>query len=54
MSLTQRSVINQYVENYIDDFNAELFRRSDDEIIENLKKAILSCQRDYGFILKVI
>ena len=53
MSLTQRSVINQYVENYIDDFNAELFRRSDDEIIENLKKAILSCQRDYGFILKV-
>lgn len=53
MSLTQRDVINQYVESYIDDFNPELFRRSDDEIIENLKKAILSCQRDYGFILKV-
>ena len=40
MSLTQRDVINQYVESYIDDFNPELFRRSDDEIIENLKKAI--------------
>lgn len=34
-------------------FNDKLFERSDDEIIEELKKVILSCERSRYFILKV-
>lgn len=34
-------------------FNDELFERNDDEIIEELKKVILSCERHKYFILKV-
>lgn len=53
MAITQLSVIKEYTEKYIKDFNPNLFVRSDDLIIENLKKVILSCQRDYGFTLRV-
>ena len=53
MPVTQRSLIKEYTDSFVPEFNPKLFIRSDDLIIEELKKVILSCQRDYGFILKV-
>lgn len=53
MAVTQLSVIKEYTDKFINDFNSDLFVRSEDLIIENLKKVILSCQRDYGFTLRV-
>jgi hypothetical protein len=49
----QASFIRQYNDKYREPFNDELFRRSDDDIIEELKKVILSCERSKYFTLKV-
>lgn len=51
--MNQSKVMRMFNEEHREHFNPELFRRSEDDIIEELKKAILSCQRDRSFILRV-
>lgn len=49
----QRAAIAAYNQQYRTPFNKELFKRDDNEIIEYLKKVILSAQRDQFFVIKV-
>ncbi len=51
--LHQGQILHNYNNEYREKFNEELFVRSDDDIIEELKKVILSCQRDKFFTLRV-
>ena len=53
MSLTQQEFIRKFNDENRLPFNDALFARSDDDIIEELKKVILSCERDKYFTLKV-
>ena len=50
--------INKFMRDFNDrhreKFNPELFERNDDDLIDGMKKIILSCERDKYFILKVI
>ena len=49
----QAQFIRNYNDKYRESFNDALFERSDDEMIEELKKVILSCERNKYFIIKV-
>ena len=49
----QAQLVREYNDKTREDFNDALFDRSDDEIIEYLKKVILSLERNRHFILKV-
>ena len=49
----QKEWIANYNEQYRTPFNKDLFKRDDNEIIEYLKKVILSAQRDQFFVIKV-
>ena len=50
----QYSFIREYNDKNRPQFNPELFDRSDDAIIEVLKKVILSIERDRYFVIKVM
>lgn len=50
----QYSFIREYNDKFRPQFNDELFERSDDAIIEVLKKVILSCERSRYFVIKVM
>lgn len=52
-NFTQSKLIKQFNEEHRERFNEELFIRNEDDIIEELKKSILSCQRDSLFTIKV-
>lgn len=51
--MNQQQFIHDYIEETAYKFNPALFVRSDEEIIEHLKKVILSCQREGFFTIKV-
>lgn len=51
--INQAQWIRQYNDERREQFNDELFARDDYEVIESLKKVILSCQRDAYFTIKV-
>ena len=51
--MNQYEFIRQFNDTHRQPFNDKWFERSDDEIIDQLKKVILSCERDRFFILKV-
>lgn len=46
--MNQREFIYKFNDKYREKFNAELFKRSDDAIIEFLKNLIKSCEREMG------
>lgn len=50
---SQTEFIKKFNEERRESFNSELFIRNENEIIEEVKKSILSCQRDNLFTLKV-
>lgn len=52
--MNQLEMLSKYVDENRPQFNEELFYRSDDGIIEQLKSVILSCQRDGYFTIKVL
>ena len=52
--LTQAQFIRQYNDKTREEFNEEFFTRSNQEIMNALKKVILSCERDKYFTLKVL
>lgn len=49
----QYEFIRQYNDKHREQFNDELFQRDTDEIIEELEKAILSCQRNKYYTIRV-
>lgn len=51
--MDQYQFIAEYIDENIPKFNPELFKRDEYDIIEELKKVILSCQRRYPFIIHV-
>ena len=50
----QAALLRRYNDEYRQKFNKDLFIRSEDDIIEELKRVILSCQRDRYFTIKVL
>lgn len=52
-AMTQRELIYKYNNETRERFNPELFTRDEDRIVEELKKIILSCERNKKFIIKV-
>lgn len=51
--MNQFDMIRRYNDKYREDFNDDLFDRDTDEIIVELEKAILSCQRSKYYTIKV-
>ena len=51
--LNQFELLRAYNEAHRPSFNDELFARDTDEIIEELQKAILSCQRSKYYTIRV-
>lgn len=49
----QSSFIRHYNDVSREEFNPVLFYRSDNDIIQELEKVVLSCQRDRNFLIKV-
>lgn len=54
MIADQRYFIHEYNDQHRERFNDDLFYRNENDIIEELKKVILSCQRDRFFTIKVL
>ncbi|MBQ8131002.1 MAG: hypothetical protein IJ193_00760 [Bacilli bacterium] len=61
MYINQRQFIHDFVDKYSNDFNTNLFKRSDEAIIDQLKQIILSLQTTYSedknssfFTIKVV
>lgn len=52
--MSQAEFMRKYNDETREHFNDKLFQRSNEEIIEEIEKVILSCQRDKYFTLKVV
>lgn len=52
--INQQEFIRRYNETHREEFNEELFERNDDDIIREIEKVILSCQRSRVFTIKVL
>ena len=51
--MDQRQLIHQFNDKYRPKFNSELFKRSDDELVDAIRDVIYSCERDASFTIKV-
>lgn len=51
--ITQAQFIREFNDRNREQFNDEIFKRDEDEIIAEIEKAILSCQRSQVFTIKV-
>lgn len=51
--MSMKKFIHDYIENHVDNFNDELFLRSDEAIIDQLEKIIISIQTQGLFTIKV-
>lgn len=51
--MDQYEFIHKYIDNHIDKFNSDLFRRSDEAIIDQVEKIIMSCQTNGIFSIQV-
>lgn len=54
MNMTQSQFMRLYNDTHREDFNPVLFQRSNQDIMDCMKKVILSCERDKYFTLKVM
>lgn len=52
--MKQREFIHSYNDKFRPKFNQELFVRSDDEIVEAMKRVVYSCERESTFTIKVL
>ena len=52
-NLTQAEWIRQYNDDHREQFNPDLFKRDDYEVVAAIEKIILSCQRNSYFTIKV-
>lgn len=53
-NITQAQFMRLYNETHRENFNEELFKRSNEDIMNCMKKIILSCERDKYFTLKIL
>ena len=51
---TQEEFIRKYNESHREEFNPKFFERDNQEIIDAVKKIVLSCERNRYFTLKVM
>ena len=51
--MNQREFIHKFNDEYRPKFNSELFKRSDDELINAIRNVVYSCERDSTFTIKV-
>ena len=51
--LNQHQFVREYNDETREEFNPDLFYRSDDDIIKEIQKVVLSCQRSKNFLIKV-
>ena len=51
--MTQEEFMYQYNDTHREHFNPKLFERSAEDIVQELEKVILSCERNRYFTLKV-
>ncbi len=51
--LNQNEFIRNFNDEHREEFNPAFFYRSDDDIIQELQKVVLSCQRDKHFLIRV-
>ena len=51
--MKQREFIHNFNDKYRPKFNPELFKRSDDELVDAIKAVIYSCERESSFTIKV-
>ena len=51
--LNQHHFVREYNDETREEFNPDLFYRSDDDIIKEIQKVVLSCQRSKNFLIKV-
>lgn len=51
--LNQQSFLRDFNDEHREDFNPLFFYRSDNDIMQELQKVILSCQRDKHFLIRV-
>lgn len=54
MEMTQAQFMRLYNENHREEFNPIFFQRSNQDIMDAVKKIIMSCERDKYFTLKVL
>lgn len=54
MMINQDQFIRQFNDSHREHFNEELFERNDDDIVREIEKVILSCQRKRAFRIKVL
>ena len=54
MQLTQAHFMRLYNENHREEFNPIFFQRDNQDIMDSVKKIIMSCERDKYFTLKVL
>lgn len=54
LASSQAEFMRQFNDKHREQFNKELLTKSEDYIIEELKKVILACQRNRGFTIKVL
>ena len=52
--MTQAQFMRKYNETHREEFNPAFFERSNQDIMNCMKKVILSCERDKYFTLKVL
>ena len=52
--LSQAQFIREFNENYREEFNPDLFERSNEEIVEAIEQVVKSCERDKYFTLKLL
>lgn len=52
--LTQAQFMRQFNETHREQFNPDLFKRDNDEIVEAIREVVTSCQRDKYYTLKLL
>lgn len=54
MYLNQNQFMRQFNESHREEFNPELFKRDNEEIVEAIRSVLMSCQRDKYYTLKLL
>ena len=52
--LDQAQFMRQFNETHREQFNPDLFKRDNDEIVEAIREVVTSCQRDKYYTLKLL
>ena len=54
MQINQAQFMRQFNETHREEFNPELFKRDNEEIVEAIRQVVMSCERDKYYTLKLL